>query len=203
MATRQIRFTGAGGQGALLAGLALALAALESGYYATFKGTYSSQVIGGPTLGEVLIDPAKKITYPCTIRGEVEFTLSTANNSFQLYKDGMKNGALAVIDSNLVRPTADDRKILRFIEIPIIQIATDEVGVLKTQSAIALAISVKIIGLLMKLKIDEDVALQSLLSQLTKVSPKVREANKRAFALGLKYAEDAYIKLLNEEAQKK
>ena len=201
MATRQIRFSCAGGQGGISAALAVVTGALESGCFdASFKGTYSSRVIGGPTLGDVLINMEKKINYPCTIMGEVEFMISTANNSFQQYKDGIKIGGLAVIDPNLVYPNENDRKIIRFIEIPVIQIAVNEVGVVKTQSAIALGIAVKIINLLMNIKIDEEKALQSLIGTVRKPSQKVIDANKKAFLFGLKYAEEEYENLLEEEA---
>jgi len=204
MTTRQIRVTGAGGQGGISAALALVHSALNSGCFdASFKGTYSSRVIGGPTLGDVLISTEKKINYPCTIMGEVEFMISTANNSFQQYKDGIKNGGLSVIDPNLVYPSDNDRKLIRFIEIPIIQIAANEVGILKTQSAVVLGIAVKIISLLMDIEIDEEIALQSLIGTVRKPSQKVIDANKKAFTLGLKYAEEGYVKLLEKEKEGK
>jgi 2-oxoglutarate ferredoxin oxidoreductase subunit gamma len=201
MTTRQIRFSCAGGQGGISAALAVVKSALESGCFdASFKGTYSSRVIGGPTLGDVLINMDKKINYPCTIMGEVEFMISTANNSFQQYKDGIKIGGLAVIDPNLVYPNENDRKIIRFIEIPIIQIAVNEVGNKKTQSAIALAVAVKIIALMMEINIDEETAFNALIETVRKPSQKVIDANKKAFTLGLKYAEEGYNELLEFEA---
>lgn len=196
MTTRQIRFICKGGQGGISAAESLAHGALESDFFVALKGTYSSRVIGGPTLGDVLINTKKEINYPCTIAGEVEFIIATADNSFQQYKDGTKIGGLAVIDPNFVFPTENDRNIYRFIEIPIIDIAINEVGIEKTQSAIVLGIAVRIIKLLMNLEIDEDVAINALISSLRKPSQKVKDANKKAFSLGLEYAEEGYLKLL-------
>lgn len=201
MTTRQIRFVCKGGQGGISAAEALAETFLESDFFVAFKGTYSSRVVGGPTLGDVLVNTEKEINYPCTIKGEVEFMIATADNSFQQYKDGMKSRGLAVIDPNLVNLTESDRKIFRVIEIPIIQIAIEEVGVEKTQSAVALGIAVRIIKRLMNLEIDEEVAITALISSLRKPSEKVKEANRKAFAFGLKYAEEGYNELLEKEGK--
>ena len=54
----QIRITGAGGQGVLLAGEALQEAATKFGH-SNQKGTYTYQVRGGPTLVDILISVSK------------------------------------------------------------------------------------------------------------------------------------------------
>ena len=183
----QIRITGAGGQGVLLAGEALQEAATKCGH-ANQKGTYTSQVRGGPTLVDILISGSKEeIFYPYTIAGEISFMLSTANNSFNIYKDAINPGSIIVIDPNLVHPTADDRKMWRIVEIPIVEIAKHEVGVLATQSTLALAIVVSITKC-----VSPEVALEAMLS---KIPEKVWEINRKAFNLGTKYAEAALSKL--------
>jgi 2-oxoglutarate ferredoxin oxidoreductase subunit gamma len=107
--------------------------------------------------------------------------------SFHRFKDAIRSGSVIVIDPHLVCPTADDRKIWKFAEIPIVEIAKNEVGNLLTQSTLALAITVRMTGC-----VEPELALSAMLS---KISPKYAEVNKKAFALGLKYAEEAIAKL--------
>jgi len=182
MCKTQIRITGAGGQGVILAGEALCESAVNEGLHAIQKGTYTSQVRGGATLVDILIDK-EEIFYPYTIPGEIGFMLSTANVSFNRFKDAIRIGGTIVIDPNLVFPTTDDRKSWKFIEIPIVEIAKNEIGVLATQSTLALAITVEITGC-----VSSESALSVMLSKTPK---KYREVNERAFHLGVLYAKKA------------
>lgn len=181
----QIRFVGAGGQGAILAGDVLMHAVIHEGKHAVAKPTYTSQVRGGATLSDIIID-ADEIHYPCTIPGEIDFMLATAQPSFQRFRDGIKKGGTIVIDPNLVQPSADDLKTWKFFRVPIVEIAS-ETGVPQTQSAVALGVAVKFLGC-----VREESALAALLEG---TPAKYAEVNKRAFALGLQYAEEAIAKL--------
>ena len=60
---RQLRFTGVGGQGVLLAGEILAEAQIKTGGYGVKAATYTSQVRGGPTKVDILLDK-DEILYP-------------------------------------------------------------------------------------------------------------------------------------------
>ena len=52
----QLRFTGVGGQGVLLAGEILAAAKIGDGGFGVKAATYTSQVRGGPTKVDILLD---------------------------------------------------------------------------------------------------------------------------------------------------
>ncbi|MDR1912201.1 MAG: 2-oxoacid:acceptor oxidoreductase family protein, partial [Helicobacteraceae bacterium] len=138
---RQLRFTGVGGQGVLLAGEILAAAKIESGGYGIKAATYTSQVRGGATKVDIILDN-QEIIYPYANEGEIEFMLSTANVSYNQFKNGVREGAIIVVDPNLVTPSADDRAKWKICEIPIITIAKEEVGNVVTQSVVALAITI-------------------------------------------------------------
>ena len=125
----------------------------------------------------------EEIFYPYANDGEIDFMLSVAQKSYDLFKDGVTDGGTIVVDPNLVKPTEEDRKKYKIIEIPIITIAKEEVKNVITQSVVALACA----NTLMK-AIDEQTLIDVMLS---KVPPKVHEANKLAFSLGKKYAEEA------------
>ncbi len=180
-----MRFTGVGGQGVLLAGEIFATAKIKQGGYGVKTATYTSQVRGGPTVVDIQLDD-EEIWYPFAIDGEVDFMLSVADVSFQLFKKGVREGGTIVIDPNLVHPNDEDRKKWNIVEIPIITIAKEEVGVVLTQSVVALAIANTYMH-----AIDDDFLVEVMLS---KVPEKFHEANKKAYELGKKYALEALEK---------
>jgi len=182
MARTLMRFTGVGGQGVLLAGEIFAAAKIKTGGYGLKTATYTSQVRGGPTVVDITLDD-NEIFYPYANDGEINFMLSVADVSYQLFKNGVAQGGTIVVEPNLVHPSEEDRKSWNIIEIPIITIAKEEVGNVITQSVVALAIA----NTLMK-AIDEEVLIETMLS---KVPKKVHELNLKAYELGKKYALEA------------
>jgi len=182
MARNLMRFTGVGGQGVLLAGEIFAAAKIKDGGHGLKTATYTSQVRGGPTVVDITLDD-DEIFYPYANDGEIDFMLSVAQKSYDLFKDGVSNGGTIVIDPNLVHPSDEDRKTWNIIEIPIITIAKEEVGNVITQSVVALAIANTIIKPLERNHLIE--------VMLSKVPSKVHEANKKAYDLGEKYALEA------------
>ena len=59
----QLRFVGVGGQGVILAGEILSAAKIKAGGYGVKASTYTSQVRGGPTKVDIILDE-KEILYP-------------------------------------------------------------------------------------------------------------------------------------------
>lgn len=182
MARTLMRFTGVGGQGVLLAGEIFAAAKIKTGGYGLKTATYTSQVRGGPTVVDITLDD-EEIFYPYANDGEIDFMLSVAQVSYNLFKNGVSEGGTIVIEPNLVKPTDEDRKKWNIVEIPIITIAKEEVGNVITQSVIALAIA----NTFMK-AIDRELLKEVMLS---KVPAKVHDINIKAYELGEKYALDA------------
>lgn len=178
----QLRFVGVGGQGVILAGEILAAAKIKEGGYGIKASTYTSQVRGGPTKVDILLDN-DEILFPYANEGEIEFMLATAQVSFDRFKSGVKEGGIIVVEPNLVAPSEEDRKKWKIYEIPIITIAKEEVGNVVTQSVVALAIALEMTHVM-----DLDIVKEVMLS---KVPPKVIDANKKAFDLGIKYAKEA------------
>lgn len=178
----QLRFGGEGGQGVITAGEILAEAAIDEGRFASKASTYTSQVRGGPTKVDIIIDD-KEILFPYAIEGEIDFMLSTANKGYKDFNKGVKDGGIIVIDPNLVQPSDEDFKKWRIYQIPIITIAKDEVGNVATQSVIALAIAALM---------SECIDLAHLREvMVNSVPPKTKEANAKAFDLGVAYAKKA------------
>lgn len=179
---KQLRFSGVGGQGVLLAGEILAEAKIESGGYGIKAASYTSQVRGGPTKVDILLDE-EKILYPYATEGDIDFMLSTAQVGFDLFKSGIKEGGIIVIDSNLVKASEEDKARYKIIQIPIISIAKNEIGNVVTQSVVALGVSVELSGCM-----DRDLVFSVMQK---KVPSKVLEINKKAFEIGEEYAKKA------------
>ncbi len=182
MARTLMRFTGVGGQGVLLAGEIFAAAKIKTGGNGLKTATYTSQVRGGPTVVDIQLDD-EEIYYPYANDGEINFMLSVAQVSYNLFKKGVMEGGTIVVDPYLVKPTDEDRKRWNIYEIPIITIAKEEVGNVITQSVVALAIANTIMN-----AIDKKVLIETMLS---KVPTKVHDVNKKAYELGEKYAKEA------------
>lgn len=178
----ELRFTGVGGQGVLLAGEILAESRIRAGGYGIQASTYTSQVRGGPTKVDILLD-SKEILYPYANEGHIDFMLSTAQVSYDQFKNGVKEGGIIVVESNLVTPSDEDRKRFKIYEIPIITIAKEEVGNVVTQSVVALGVTVAFTKC-----VDRNLVYETMIS---KVPAKVVELNKKAFELGEKYANSA------------
>lgn len=178
----ELRFTGVGGQGVLLAGEILAASRIRAGGYGIQASTYTSQVRGGPTKVDILLD-SKEILYPYANEGHIDFMLSTAQVSYDQFKNGVKEGGIIVVEPNLVTPSDEDRKRFKIYEIPIITIAKEEVGNVVTQSVVALGVTVAFTKC-----VDRNLVYETMIS---KVPAKVVELNKKAFELGEKYANSA------------
>ena len=178
----QLRFTGVGGQGVLLAGEILAAAKIKAGGYGVKAATYTSQVRGGPTKVDIILDD-DEILYPYANEGEIEYMLSTAQVSYNQFKGGVKDGGIIVIEPNLVTPTQEDIERWDMYAIPIISIAKEEVGNVVTQSVVALGVTVEMTQVL-----PNDLVYETMIS---KVPPKFIELNKTAYDLGVKYAKEA------------
>jgi 2-oxoglutarate ferredoxin oxidoreductase subunit gamma len=185
MARTLMRFTGVGGQGVLLAGEIFAEAKIVSGGHGLKTATYTSQVRGGATVVDITLDD-DEIFYPYANEGEIDFMLSVAQVSYNLFKGGVSEGGTIVVEPNLVHPTDEDRKKWNIVEIPIITIAKEEVGNVITQSVVALAIA----NTYMK-AIDRQVLIDTMLS---KVPAKVHDVNLKAYDLGEKYANESMTK---------
>jgi 2-oxoglutarate ferredoxin oxidoreductase subunit gamma len=185
MARTLMRFTGVGGQGVLLAGEIFAAAKIKDGGHGLKTATYTSQVRGGPTVVDITLDD-DEIFYPYANDGEIDFMLSVAQKSYDLFKNGVSDGGTIVIEPNLVKATDEDRKKWKIIEIPIITIAKDEIGNVITQSVVALAIANTFMSAL-----NDDLLREVMLS---KVPAKVHDVNNKAYDLGKKYAQEAMSK---------
>ena len=135
----EIRFDGVGGQGNILAGEWVALAAHNMGLNALQSPTYTAQVRGGPTSVDVLIDK-DPIGYPRLT--SIDFFLCLAQGAWNLFSKQLKDDAAVVIDPNLVTNVGKGPQMV--YSIPIIQVTKQTVEKPVYTSAVSLGIFCKL-----------------------------------------------------------
>ena len=120
----EIRFSGAGGQGLITAGIILAEAAsIIEGKHAVQSQSYGPEARGGASKSEVIISDGP-IDYPkATV---VDACLAMTQEAADKYANGIKEGGVLLLDSDFVkREPKGNFKIYKF---PIIRTAKEEVG---------------------------------------------------------------------------
>ncbi|MFZ5433148.1 MAG: 2-oxoacid:acceptor oxidoreductase family protein [Calditrichota bacterium] len=129
----EIRFAGVGGQGNILAGEWLALAAHSMGKHAIQSPTYTAQVRGGPTSVDVLIDD-DEIVYPRLVA--IDFFCCLAQEGWNVFSRQLKPDSIIVIAPSLVNNVGNGPQMI--YRVPIISITKQTVGKMVYTSAVAL-----------------------------------------------------------------
>ena len=121
--TRQyeVRLGGTGGQGAILAGILLAEAAIRDGKNVAQTQSYGPEARGGASRSEVVISDGE-IHYPKVIQANI--TLCMSQEACDRYGRQMSPGGLLIVDSDHVTraPTT------RAVRVPLTQLARDVAG---------------------------------------------------------------------------
>lgn len=117
-----IRVAGFGGQGMLLAGLLIGkAAALYDGKEAVLTQSYGPEARGGASNADVIIDD-DPIDYPLVTHPD--HFVAMFQEAYERYRPTMVEGGTLLIESDLVRPSADEGP---YREIPATRIA-EELG---------------------------------------------------------------------------
>ena len=105
----EARLCAVGGQGIILGSEILAHAAIfHQGLHAIQSPTYGSQVRGGPTKVDVIIDD-KDILYPKA--RNIKFFMAIAQSSFSKFWYNVADDALVLLDSNLVTHVTEEQRV--------------------------------------------------------------------------------------------
>lgn len=171
MSTQELRLTGSGGQGLILAGIILAEAALLDGKNVVQSQSYGPEARGGASKSEVIISE-KDINYPKVEKCDIMLALT--QDSYDKYIDSLKPGGVLVIDSSIeVESSCDDVKI---VMVPILDTAKEKIGKSMVANIVAL-------GSLYEL--TKVVSKESLIEAVTGRVPRgTEELNKKALSEG-------------------
>ena len=168
----EIRFSGAGGQGLITAGIILAEAAsIVESKYAAQSQSYGPEARGGASKSEVIISDGP-IDYPkATV---VDACLAMTQEAADKYANGIKAGGLLLVDEDFVKNLPDgDFKVLKM---PIIRTAKEEIGREIVANVVALGAMVALTDVVTRESGETAV--------LAKVPEAFLDLNKKAFNLG-------------------
>ena len=172
----ELRFSGAGGQGLILAGVIMAEAAsIYDGKQAVQSQSYGPEARGGASKSEVIISDGP-IDYPkATV---VDALLALTQESCDKYSHDLKEGGVLLIDSDLVKNEPKGNfKVTKF---NITNTAKNEVGREIVTNIVALGAMVALTGAVSRESAEKAV--------LARVPEAFLELNKKAFNLGFEKA---------------
>lgn len=140
---KEIRLSGTGGQGLILAGIILAEAAVRDGHEVIETQSYGPEARGGASRAEVIIAD-EAIDYPKV--GVADVVLVMSQEACDRYASQVKPGGLVVVDETNVK-SVPDMAGARVVRLPITDIARHEVGRQVTANMVALGALVGIASL--------------------------------------------------------
>lgn len=175
----EVRFSGSGGQGIILAGIILAEAAsLYEGKNAIQTQSYGPEARGGASKSEVVIS-RDYIDYPKPL--DLDVLLCLTQESCNNYLKDLKKGGTLIVDSGTVLeiPSGD----YRLHKLPFSRAAREEIGKSFVVNIVALGSLVEITGAVTRESIEKAV--------LARVPKGTETLNKNALAVGFKIASQA------------
>ncbi len=168
--SKQIRLSGSGGQGMLLAGIILAEAGIMSGKNAVQSQSYGPEARGGASKSEVIISDLS-IDYPKVTKPDIMLALT--QEAYSKYAGDMSDDGILVIDESIQLSGQDKCKVY---SIPIIVSARDVLGRAIVANMVALGAIVKA---------SEVISFESLESAVLKRVPRgTEELNRKAIQTG-------------------
>ncbi len=173
----EVRLSGSGGQGLILAGKILAeAAAIYDGRNAVQTQSYGPEARGGASKAEVVISDGE-IDYPKAM--ELDLLLSLTQASCSKYSCDLKKGGILIVDSEAVKDLPEGE--YRVYSAPIGDIAVNKIGKAVVTNIVALGILTKIAGV-----VSEEAVRDAILARVPKGTEKL---NMKAFEEGLKTGE--------------
>lgn len=172
----EIRLSGEGGQGLVLAGLILAeAAAIYDGKNATQTQAYGPESRGGASKSEVIISD-EEIDYPKATR--VDMLLALTQEACNKYWPDLKDSGVLIADSSRVLdlPKGD----FQVYHLPIIETAKEKVG----KAVVANIVSLGAINAISKV-VSQGALEKAVLARVPKGT---EELNRRALEAGLELA---------------
>ncbi|MDY7075740.1 MAG: 2-oxoacid:acceptor oxidoreductase family protein [Chloroflexota bacterium] len=136
----EVRLAGTGGQGAILAGILLADAAIRDGKNVVQTQSYGPEARGGASRSEVVIS-AGEIHYPKVIQAGI--TLCMSQTACDRYGRQMCRGGLLILDADHVTraPTT------QAVRVPMTTLARDEIGRGIVANVVGLGVLVGLTGI--------------------------------------------------------
>ena len=176
MSRYELRFSGAGGQGLITAGIIMAKAAsIYEGKQAVQSQSYGPEARGGASKSEVIISDGP-IDYPKATA--VDALLAMTQEACDKYTHDLKDGGILLVDSDLVKILPKGN--FKIISFPIINTAKIDVGREIVANIVALGAMVALTG-----QVSRENAEKAVLSSVPEA---FIELNRKAFSIGFEKA---------------
>jgi 2-oxoglutarate ferredoxin oxidoreductase subunit gamma len=173
----EIRLSGSGGQGLILAGMILAeAAAIYEGKNAVQTQSYGPEARGGASKSEVIISNSE-ILYPKTTR--LDYLLALNQESCDKYAHDLKEDGLLLVDEDAVEHVPP----VKFISLPLVRTAREKVGRLMTTNIVSLGALVGLSHIVSPSALEK--------AMLARIPKGTEQMNQKALELGFQLAEEA------------
>lgn len=184
MVRHEVKCAGFGGQGIALMGRIIGVAASiyeKPAKNSVFTQSYGPESRGGASSANIVIEtePGKAIEFPYVIEGNVDSMIIMSKESYSKYIPFLKKGGTVFIDPDMVGETDNRLKKAGKIHIIPATALAEEVGRRIVANIVMTGFISDKIGVISKESIKE--------AMLSRVPPKFRELNERAFNTGLNY----------------
>ena len=172
----EIRFSGSGGQGMILAGIIMAeAAAIYGDKNAAQSQSYGPESRGGASKAEVIIS-SQPIDYPKAT--SIDCMLAMTQEACTKYHHDIKQGGILLVDSEEVKDVPKGN--FRLYSYPIIGTAREELGKTIVANIISLGMITELTGIVPHEAIEKAV--------LSRVPSAFIELNKKALQIGFERA---------------
>lgn len=169
---RELRLSGSGGQGLILAGIIIAEAGINQGLNAIQSQSYGPEARGGASKAEVIISD-KEIYFPKVRKPDILLALS--QKAYEQYIHDLDSKSIIVVDESI--QTSDKIEVEKIYKLPILKTASEKIGKSMVANIVALGVLSKLIP-----EIESTFILEAILHRV----PQGTEAlNKKAFEEGM------------------
>lgn len=152
MAHQELRLTGSGGQGLILAGIILAEAGLYDGLNVVQSQSYGPEARGGASKAEVIISH-KEINYPKV--NDCDLMLALTQSACDKYIKSLKSGGVLIMDKSIEsKPNRND---ITVYVVPILETAINSLGKPMVANIIALGIIYELTKIVSKESLEKAV----------------------------------------------
>jgi 2-oxoglutarate ferredoxin oxidoreductase subunit gamma len=170
----EVRLSGSGGQGLLLAGIILAEGAINDGKNSVQTQSYGPEARGGASKSEVIIS-SESIDFP-KVRN-CDILLALTQKSYDQYSEGLKDDGILIIDHSVSVGETGNKKVY---SVPILDTAVKELNKPMVTNIVALGAIVEITSVISKDSLEKAV--------LARVPKGTEELNRKALSMGYEIA---------------
>ena len=177
MPRREIRITGYGGQGVVMAGYIFGkAAAIHDDLHATMTQSFGPEARGSACATALIVDD-ECVSYPYLRGADVLIALS--REGYEKYARELKEGGILIFDEDLVQPGDGLPEGVRKFGVPATRIAEQDIGKRIVQNIVVVGFATAVTEIASKEAVKEAVA--------SSVPPATIDLNLQAFEKGYEY----------------